>query len=54
MRSSNSPRCPGVSSTPTRATVDAYIRMGAERCPEPDPELFAREPEDIHLVLRLA
>jgi predicted N-acetyltransferase YhbS len=43
-----------VSATPTRATVDAYLRMGAVLLATPDAELFAREPEDIHLVLRLA
>jgi GNAT superfamily N-acetyltransferase len=40
-----------ISATPTRATVDAYLRMGAEMLDSPDPELFALEPEDIHLAL---
>jgi len=43
-----------ISATPTRATVDAYLRMGATVLRAPDPELFACEPEDIHLVLSLA
>jgi predicted N-acetyltransferase YhbS len=43
-----------VSATPTRASVDFYLRLGAELLERPDPELFAREPEDIHLCLRLA
>jgi GNAT superfamily N-acetyltransferase len=42
-----------ISSIPTRNTVDAYLRMGARLASPPDPELFAREPEDIHLVLPL-
>jgi GNAT superfamily N-acetyltransferase len=42
-----------ISATPTRGTVDAYLRMGAELVTHPDPELFAREPEDIHLLLPL-
>jgi GNAT superfamily N-acetyltransferase len=42
-----------ISSIPTRNTVDAYLRMGARLATPPDPELFAREPEDIHLVLPL-
>ena len=43
-----------VSATPTRGTVDAYLRMGAKVLGTPDPELLAREPEDIHLALSLA
>jgi GNAT superfamily N-acetyltransferase len=42
-----------ISATPTRGTVDAYLRMGAEVAESPDPDLLAQEPEDIHLVLRL-
>lgn len=42
-----------ISATPTRGTVDAYLKMGANLLGAPDPELFAREPEDIHLALRL-
>ena len=43
-----------VSATPTRGTVDAYLCMGAKVLGTPDPELLAREPEDIHLALSLA
>lgn len=42
-----------ISATPTRATVDFYLRMGAELLSVPDPELLACEPDDIHLLLRL-
>jgi predicted N-acetyltransferase YhbS len=42
-----------ISATPTKRTVDVYLRMGAEILKAPDPELFSREPEDIHLLLRL-
>ncbi len=40
-----------VSATPTRHTVDFYLRCGARLADEVDPELLALEPEDIHLVL---
>ena len=43
-----------ISATPTRGTVDAYLRMGANVLEAPDPELFELEPEDIHLALSLA
>ena len=42
-----------ISATPTRNTVDAYRRMGAEVLVTPDPEKLALEPEDIHLLLRI-
>lgn len=42
-----------ISSIPTRNTVDAYMRMGAKVLERPDPDLFAQEPEDIHLVLAI-
>jgi GNAT superfamily N-acetyltransferase len=42
-----------ISATPTRGTVDAYLHMGASLLGATDPELFAREPEDIHLALSL-
>jgi predicted N-acetyltransferase YhbS len=42
-----------VSATPTRNTVDAYLRLGARLADPPDPVLLAREPDDIHLVLPL-
>jgi predicted N-acetyltransferase YhbS len=43
-----------ISATPTRGTVDAYLRMGARLRLPPDPELFAEEPDDIHLLLPFA
>jgi GNAT superfamily N-acetyltransferase len=39
-----------VSSTPTVGTVDFYLGRGAAVAATPDPELYALEPEDIHLV----
>jgi GNAT superfamily N-acetyltransferase len=42
-----------ISATPTRCTVDAYLRMGATVLESPDPELLELEPEDIHLGLTL-
>ena len=42
-----------ISATPTRNTVDAYLRMGAVVLTHPDPHLLAREPDDIHLLLDL-
>jgi GNAT superfamily N-acetyltransferase len=42
-----------ISSTPTESTVNFYLRLGCEIAPEPDPELFALEPEDIHLICEL-
>jgi GNAT superfamily N-acetyltransferase len=42
-----------VSATPSRATVEAYLRLGAVLLPSPDPELFEREPEDVHLIIEL-
>ena len=43
-----------VSATPTKGTVEAYLRMGARLLETPDPTLFAREPEDIHMALAIA
>jgi GNAT superfamily N-acetyltransferase len=42
-----------ISATPTRNTVDAYLRLGARLADPPDPDLLALEPDDIHLVLAL-
>src|SRR5512139_2375220 len=41
-----------VSATPSENTVNFYLRRGCELAQEPDPELFALEPEDIHLLCR--
>jgi predicted N-acetyltransferase YhbS len=38
-----------ISATPSENTVNFYMRLGAVVTKEPDPELFALEPEDIHL-----
>ncbi len=42
-----------ISSISTRNSVDAYLRLGATVLENPDPVLFAKEPEDIHLLLWL-
>lgn len=42
-----------VSATPSEHTVHFYLRCGCMVTPEPDPEFFALEPEDIHLELAL-
>lgn len=42
-----------VSATPSERTVNFYLRRGCIVAREPDPELFALEPEDIHLELAL-
>jgi GNAT superfamily N-acetyltransferase len=39
-----------ISATPTENTVNFYQRCGAVVAPTPDPELFAQEPDDIHLL----
>ena len=41
-----------VSATPSPSAVGFYLGQGC-RLTEPHPELFAREPEDIHLSLAL-
>jgi GNAT superfamily N-acetyltransferase len=38
-----------ISATPSENTINFYRSLGSVLA-EPDPELFAREPEDIHLV----
>ena len=38
-----------VSATPTENTIRFYLGMGCLVIPQPDPQLFAEEPEDIHL-----
>ena len=42
-----------VSATPSGSAVGFYLYHGFAPTDEPDPELFAEEPEDIHMVLRL-
>ena len=43
-----------ISATPSQHTIQFYMRLGCTLAPEPDPELFALEPEDIHLECDLA
>jgi len=38
-----------ISATPSENTINFYIRLGCVLATETDPELFALEPEDIHL-----
>ncbi len=38
-----------VSATPSRHTIDFYLNRGCRVTAKPDPDLFALEPEDIHL-----
>lgn len=38
-----------ISATPSEHTIDFYLRLGCTVTQELDAELFALEPEDIHL-----
>jgi len=38
-----------ISATPSENTINYYLRLGCVLATEIDPELFALEPEDIHL-----
>jgi len=42
-----------ISSTPSENTVHFYFHLGCQLAEEIDPELFALEPEDIHLEYTL-
>lgn len=42
-----------ISAIPSQNSMDFYLRMGCVITREIDPELFAREPEDIHLECEL-
>lgn len=42
-----------ISATPSRRTVDFYIKHGAEPLSAPDQQLWQLEPEDIHLLCKL-
>ena len=42
-----------VSATPTRTTVDFYLKQGFKPLMTPNERLFALEPDDIHMELRL-
>jgi predicted N-acetyltransferase YhbS len=41
-----------ISATPSEHTIQFYLGLGCIVTPTPDPELFALEPEDIHLEWR--
>ncbi|HEX6036071.1 MAG TPA: GNAT family N-acetyltransferase [Anaerolineales bacterium] len=43
-----------ISATPSEHTVNYYMRLGCILATEIDPELFALEPEDIHLEYTLS
>lgn len=43
-----------ISATPSKRTVDFYLKHGAEILAQPDQKLFALEPEDIHLLYALS
>lgn len=38
-----------ISATPSQNTIDFYLNLGCTVTPEPDPDLLALEPDDIHL-----
>jgi predicted N-acetyltransferase YhbS len=38
-----------ISATPSEHTIQFYLRQGCALSAQPDPDLFAFEPEDIHL-----
>lgn len=42
-----------ISATPSENTIDFYRRRGCVLATEVDPELFALEPEDIHLEYKI-
>lgn len=42
-----------VSATPSGSAIGFYQSRGFRLTPTPDPDLFALEPEDIHMVLEL-
>ena len=42
-----------VSATPSAGTVDFYLRQGFQPTDAPHAELFALEPEDIHMIREL-
>lgn len=42
-----------VSATPSESAVDFYLSQGCHLADPVDPDLYALEPEDIHLILEL-
>ena len=43
-----------ISATPSENTVNYYLRLGCALTREVNPELFAREPDDIHLEFAIS
>jgi predicted N-acetyltransferase YhbS len=43
-----------ISATPSEKTVNYYLQLGCVLAKEIDPELFALEPDDIHLEYELS
>lgn len=39
-----------VSAVPTESAVSFYLNRGFRPAPEPNPELLALEPDDIHMI----
>ncbi len=42
-----------VSATPSDSSVGFYLSKGCELAEQPHPDLYAREPEDIHLICQI-
>jgi GNAT superfamily N-acetyltransferase len=42
-----------ISAVPTENTVNFYLQRGASLVADPDPDLFAAEPDDVHLTYPL-
>lgn len=42
-----------VTSTPTKATVDFYQKLGFKLAEQVNKELYELEPEDIHMIMQL-
>lgn len=42
-----------ISATPSENTVNFYLSQGCVLTPQPDPDLYALEPDDIHLECRI-
>jgi len=42
-----------ISATPSRNTIDFYLKLGCQLLEKPDPGLYRLEPEDIHLYYEL-
>lgn len=43
-----------ISATESESAVGFYLSQGCQLAPEVDPDLYAKEPEDIHLIKVLA